>query len=222
MTSLKTYEWQLAAKLGVSPVSLYERQRFLVRGKLLTPIAGRGPGSGVPADAKSVSVLLTSLLASDSNVDTKLTKIVASLYTTTGDECPLTHAKTFASAFHRVLLNKRLAGEVASISLQRPFRMATIHIKPSRDRASLLSEFVTADRITDPPDSGPFSVSATISGDLVRAIADDLWRFEEEEERVREEWEEWELDDKRADEVAEGEEKRVEEAADQDFQGDDE
>ena len=56
----------------------------------------------------------------------------------------------------------------------------------------------------------------------MRAIADDLWRFEEEEERVREEWEEWELDDKRADEVADQEEKRVEEAADQDFQGDDE
>jgi hypothetical protein len=201
MTSLKTYEWQLATKLNVSPVSLYERQRFLVRDKLLTPIAGRGPGSGVPADAKSLSVLLMSMLASDSNVDTKLTKIVASLYTTS-DECPLTGAKTFASAFRSVLFNRNLAGQVASISLKRPFRMATIHIKASRHRGNLLSEFVKAGRPysnIELPNSGMFSVSATISGDLVRAIADDLWRFEENERGEEENWDKREEQEDRND-----------------------
>jgi len=153
------------------------------------------------------------LLASDSNVDTKLTRIVGSLHTTTGDQCPLTRAKTFASAFRVVLLNKHKAEEVASISLQRPFRLATIHLKPSRFRGNLLSEFVKADRITDPPDSGPFSVSATLSGDLVRSIADDLWRLD---------WEEHEREDKLAEAAGEDWDRRAEEAADQDFREDDE
>jgi hypothetical protein len=117
-----------------------------------------------------------------------------------------------------VLLNKNLAQEVASISLQRPFQMATIHIKASRRRGNLLSEFVLSRSATAKAgrysnlklaNSDAFSVSATIGGDLVRAVADDLRHiFIEEEEHWDHEQEDW---NKREEEQADDDRNRGEE-----------
>jgi len=63
-TSLKGLIPKLAKAVGMTPAAIYERQRALVHAGLLHPRSGRGPGSGVPADAKSVAILLISLLAS--------------------------------------------------------------------------------------------------------------------------------------------------------------
>jgi hypothetical protein len=69
MSSLKTFLYDISGRLRMSPASLYERQRELVRHGLLPVREGRGPGSGVPLTAETVATFLIGLLATDSLID---------------------------------------------------------------------------------------------------------------------------------------------------------
>ena len=69
MSSLKTFLYDMSGRLRMSPASLYERQRELVRHGLLPVREGRGPGSGVPLTAETVATFLIGLLATDSLID---------------------------------------------------------------------------------------------------------------------------------------------------------
>src|SRR5689334_12563975 len=61
--SLKILMPSLADHLGTTAAALYERQRALVQGGLLTSKHGRGPGSGVPANPKNAALLVIAMLA---------------------------------------------------------------------------------------------------------------------------------------------------------------
>lgn len=63
--SLKTLLREIGPLLGLSADQAYERQRELVRCGLLKAREGRGPGSGVPANYNTASVLVASVLATD-------------------------------------------------------------------------------------------------------------------------------------------------------------
>jgi hypothetical protein len=103
MISLKSLIPSLAKAVGMSPNAVYERQRALVRAGLLKPRPGRGPGSGVPATAHSLAMLLISLLAPTGLSDVEeQTRIVANLKSIVGG-CPLTGKKTFGAALADVL-----------------------------------------------------------------------------------------------------------------------
>ena len=69
MSSLKTFLYEIANNLQVSPASLYERQRELVRHGLLPVREGRGPGSGVPLTPGTLATFLIGLLGTDSLTD---------------------------------------------------------------------------------------------------------------------------------------------------------
>ncbi|WP_247473947.1 hypothetical protein [Bradyrhizobium sp. 30] len=70
MSSLKKFLFDFVApRLRVSPASLYERQRELVRGGLLPVRQGRGPGSGVPLTPDTLAIFLIGLLATDGLTD---------------------------------------------------------------------------------------------------------------------------------------------------------
>ena len=64
--SLKSLLPDLAPAFNMTPAALYERQRALVRAGWLSSKEGKGPGSGVQATPRSVSLLLISILATDS------------------------------------------------------------------------------------------------------------------------------------------------------------
>jgi hypothetical protein len=70
-SSLKGYIPYLSQRLGISPAALYERQRALVRAGLLDMSKGRGPGTGVVADARAIAILVTAVLATGSLTDTE-------------------------------------------------------------------------------------------------------------------------------------------------------
>jgi hypothetical protein len=70
MISLKAFLPVLASILNISPAALYERQRALVRLKLLRPEKGRGPGSGVTLTHESVAILLIALAVTDNLSET--------------------------------------------------------------------------------------------------------------------------------------------------------
>jgi hypothetical protein len=110
MPSLKSLIPSLAAALQLSPAALYERQRALVRAGLLQIKPGRGPGSGVPATASSVAMLLISVIATTSLSEVgEQTRIVANLKSADGP-CPLTGEKTFAAALTAILKSADMRG----------------------------------------------------------------------------------------------------------------
>jgi len=119
MTSLKSITPTLARWVGITPAALYERQRALVRARLLYPEPGRGPGSGVRATPESVAMLLIALLATGSLSETEeQTTILANLKSAT-KHCPLTGKKTFASALAAVFASLETARRVSWIEAER-------------------------------------------------------------------------------------------------------
>ena len=65
MMSLKAFAPVLASILGTTPAAVYERQRALVRAKVLPTPAGRGRGNGLPATAENVALMLMAIMATD-------------------------------------------------------------------------------------------------------------------------------------------------------------
>jgi hypothetical protein len=117
--SLKSLTPQLARALGMKPAALYERQRALVRAGLLHMRPGRGPGSGVPADAKSVAMLLISVLATGSLSEVEeQTLAIANLKSVDG-RCPVTGKKTFAAALTATVNSNELVDRAFSVSAAR-------------------------------------------------------------------------------------------------------
>ena len=113
MIGLKTYLSTLSPRLGLTHQMLYERQRALVRHGLLENVEGRGRGSGVRADEKSLSVFLISLLAHDLLVLTFVAEIFCVMKNDEG-KCPVTGARTFQEAMQRVLGDEKLAERVTT------------------------------------------------------------------------------------------------------------
>lgn len=70
--SLKTLLREIGPLLGLSADQAYERQRELVHCGLLKALEGRGPGSGVPANHHTASVLVASILTTDLLRDLRL------------------------------------------------------------------------------------------------------------------------------------------------------
>ena len=66
INSLKASIPFLAKILRLNPHSIYERQRALVKKRVLKSVRGRGPGSGTFFTPEPVAVLAISLLAMDS------------------------------------------------------------------------------------------------------------------------------------------------------------
>jgi hypothetical protein len=118
--SLKSIIPALAFTVGMTPAGLYERQRALVRARLIKAERGRGPGSGVRATPESLAMLLISLLATDSlsEVESR-TKAVALLKSKeTSKRCPLTGQATFAAAVSAILGSDDIADRVLGVSVE--------------------------------------------------------------------------------------------------------
>lgn len=65
MQSLKTFLPKLSEIIGVTIDQAYERQRILVKARVLKARPGRGPGSGVPATPRNIALLLIALMVGD-------------------------------------------------------------------------------------------------------------------------------------------------------------
>lgn len=65
MASLKGFTDHFAEDLGTTPALIYERQRALVRAKVLKPVKeGKGPGHGVVASPITAAQVLIAAMAS--------------------------------------------------------------------------------------------------------------------------------------------------------------
>ena len=141
MNSLKSMTPTLARWVGVTPASLYERQRALVRAGLLYAKPGRGPGSGVRATPESVAMLLIALLATGSLSETDEQTTLLAKLTSETKRCPLTGQRTFAGALSEVLGSAETARHVGWIEAQRGDPRASAVIVYTREGDQARSMF---------------------------------------------------------------------------------
>jgi hypothetical protein len=167
-TSLKAYMPPLAGLLGVTPATLYERQRALVRAGLLDAGSGWGPGSGVRTTAGSVASLLISVLASDSlTVSESRAGDLANAVPDGANQCPLTGAKSFLDAFTMTLGNRSQSRRVHEVVVSRTAARAEIVYHDLGSKIRRVSQFI-GPRSEEPG----LRVVATLSRDLFRTISD--------------------------------------------------
>jgi hypothetical protein len=81
MISLKAFAPVLAATLGTTPAAIYERQRALIREKLLPAPTGRGRGHGLPATPETVAMIIIAMMATDnlSDTDSRVRKLARAM-----------------------------------------------------------------------------------------------------------------------------------------------
>ena len=132
MTSLKGYMPALARHLNTSVAALYERQRVLVRKRVLSPDETKlsGPGGGVRATSASVAHLLVAVLATDSLSETETrAPLVSEAKLVAGGESPFKLVPKFVDAITVVLNSEALSRHVSEISVCRTEGRAAIRFK---------------------------------------------------------------------------------------------
>jgi hypothetical protein len=175
MESLKKYSEKLAPRLGLTHAALYERQRQLVRLKLLKVSETTGPGGGVRATPHNVAMLLIAVLVTDNLSELSLRAPAAAHLRSETGRCPLTQAPRFHAALNRILSDRTIAVRVWSINFYRSAAGAWIQFidqdigSEGAERKSVQnSEFGFR------PEKFDLVVTALITGDLFAEIAADL------------------------------------------------
>jgi len=123
INSLKASIRFLADILRLNPHAIYERQRALVKEKVLKSVPGRGPGSGTFFTPEPVGVLVTSMLATDNIKDSaKKTSALWNAPRTSysaGKKSALGGALTFKEAMINILSSDDHAQQVQIIRVHR-------------------------------------------------------------------------------------------------------
>jgi hypothetical protein len=114
--SIKTMLGVLEVAFGVEGSKIYERQRALVEAGLLASRPGRGPGSGVPASPRNISILLLALMAADNPKLGSLRAGEIAGYVPLSDrrKCAITGARNLLDAMEQILVG----GDIAAASLE--------------------------------------------------------------------------------------------------------
>lgn len=172
MASLKSNRVELAELLDMTPDALYERQRSLLRAKLLKQTKGRGPGSGVRLTPASVALLLIAILAAENLPEIGERSRQISAARAKRGQCPFTRQPTFLGALSAVLSSAELAKGVAKVTVSR-----------TQSEAEILYAFAgpgaSAAGVSRPSNFGAgarskraVTVSATLEGETIRKIAE--------------------------------------------------
>ncbi|HEX4409946.1 MAG TPA: hypothetical protein VH206_14330 [Xanthobacteraceae bacterium] len=126
--SLKSVLGDLADILNVSPDALYERQRALVRERLLKFTPGTRRKIGVSANLDTIATLVVGMLASSSLTDSGLRtrSMLKALPGPAGQVCKLTGAKNFQDAIEAILSSLQISSRVKRIRVSGPSGTAQI------------------------------------------------------------------------------------------------
>jgi hypothetical protein len=151
INSLKASIPFLADILRLNPHAIYERQRALVKQKVLKSLPGRGPGSGTFFTPEPVGVLVTSMLTTE-NIKDSAEKTSAMWNAprtsySSGKKNALGGALTFKEAMINVLSSDGHALEVQIIRVHRTNLSAELflvgggHLEFKSDKASKTYDF---------------------------------------------------------------------------------
>jgi hypothetical protein len=181
MIGLKSYLHRMPS-VGLTPEMLYERQRALVRRGALSAEPGRGPGSGVRADANSIAVFLISLLAHDLLVESWMTEVIGWMKSTK-DQCSLTGKKNFKDALEAILSDEKIAQRVVSVTVNQNAQSGLIEYLGKSAGASrpLRSEFANAGimRVPSPSTLSGLETVKSLKQKFIHQVAKDIAAFSE-------------------------------------------
>jgi hypothetical protein len=181
MIGLKSYLSRMPS-VGLTPEMLYERQRALVRMGVLSVEPGRGPGSGVRADASSIAVFLVSLLAHDLLVESWMTEVIGWMKSGK-DRCPLTGKKHFQEAFAAILSDEKFAQRVVAVTVNQNAQSGLIEYlaKSSGSSRLLRSEFANTGimRIPSPSTLSGLETVKSLKQKFIHQVARDIATFNE-------------------------------------------
>jgi hypothetical protein len=173
MMSLKAFAPVLASALGTTPAAIYERQRALIRAKLLPAPIGRGRGNGLPATAQTVAMILIAIMVTDnlSDTDDRVRTLADAEVDVRAQKngCRLTKAPTFKAALATILASEELAASVRSINVSRSDLHGTIYFVRGINRAHGRSRFGQ-----EAPFPNNLEASARILGRVVQTISKEL------------------------------------------------
>jgi hypothetical protein len=150
MRSLTSFLPELVPIFGITEQAIYERQRALVRIKMLAAPKGRGRGSGAEAAPDTVARLIVAILATDnlSDTDERVQKLaLAPFVGKKRDRCAWTGAQTFVDALTFLLSRDApippwpKAGARTSVRVYRRDLSASIFFVWSRRPGEGKSEF---------------------------------------------------------------------------------
>ena len=184
MIGLKSYLPKLEVFTGLTAEMLYERQRKLVARGSLEASPGRGPGSGVRADANSLSTFLISLLAHDLLVEAFMVDPIGWMKSTQA-RCPFTGKTSLKDALEAILNSQKLAERVELVSVNRNAQTGFIDYLSKRvgtSRQILRSEFANKGLMKFVPlaPSGMETIKS-LRPNLIKQIADDIASFKRSE-----------------------------------------
>jgi hypothetical protein len=135
MASLKSFLYGAAPILGMTGAALYERQRALVNLKVLEPVSGRGPGSGVPLTPYNIAAVIISVLAAENlaEVDQRVVSIIKANPEILGRrEHNLTTWKKAGSPTFCTVVGAVLAGEALPWPMDEPSKRRVHTIRVTR------------------------------------------------------------------------------------------
>ena len=170
----------MSEALQLSPHTLYERQRVLVRSGLLPYVEGRGPGSGVRLTVDAVAMLLISILATDDlAAAAEPTRTLAHLKRVRPDvrvkPKSLWAAQSFKTVISKALANPE-AVEIEMVNVDRTNLQVTISLYEFEDGFLEKIGFAEFGQSRLPSHNHRFWTSAHIAGSNLRALGSALAR----------------------------------------------
>lgn len=121
MVSLKSFAPVLANQFGTTSAAIYERQRALIRAKVLPTPTGRGRGNGLQATSETVSMLIIAMLATDnlSDTDRRVKKLANAKTNPEAKAGRLKGSPNFGCALAAILNSDELTDEVKAVRVSR-------------------------------------------------------------------------------------------------------
>jgi hypothetical protein len=115
-SSLQSLFPEVGRILGMTPAALYAHQRKFTMAGLLPLVAGRGPRSGVPGNAKSLATFLICLMTNANLAENVLrARELLKAQLSPGEVCALTGQTTFHEALVAILSNPEKAKKIHEI-----------------------------------------------------------------------------------------------------------
>lgn len=176
MMSLKAFAPILASIVGTTPAAIYERQRALVRAKLLPTPVGRGRGNGLPATADTVAMLLIAIMVTDnlSDTDGRVGKLAHAQVVGRGPlkrqkaRCGLTGRRDFKGALIAILRSTEFPTSLVVEVSRNNLAASIIYGRRPRENSDCVG--ITKFR-GSPPVGSKLSVEATLGLEAIEIIS---------------------------------------------------
>jgi hypothetical protein len=173
MGSLTGFLPTLAPRLGLTPAALYERQRLLVKMKLLQKPVGRGRGSGAIASPETVAWVILAVLVADNLSDIGGRLKVFAHGKIGARKGPFRKDCSLIDALRTILDRPEIAAKISAFIVNRQVNTTLVGWMVG-EAPNIENEYILFGESNEPDEFPDLLVRASIGADLLREIATNL------------------------------------------------